>query len=52
MDGMQIVGLIILLVGLVAVDVMALRGGYDSRYRWDSPEYEHHKAWRGFARLK
>jgi hypothetical protein len=52
MDGMQIVGLVIFLVGLVAVDVLAVRGGFDSRYSWDSPEYEHHRVWRGFARVK
>ena len=52
MDGIQIMGLIFFVVALVAVDVWAMRGGFDSRYRWDSPEYEHHRAWRGFSRVK
>ena len=52
MDGIQIVGLVIFIVALVALDVMAMRGGFDSRYKWDSSEYEHHRAWRGFSRVK
>lgn len=45
MEGMQILELVVFLVGLVAVDVVAIRGGFDSRYDWDSPKYEHQRAW-------
>ena len=45
MDGMQIVALVIFMLVLVAVDIMAMRGGFDSRYSWDSPRYEHPRTW-------
>ncbi len=45
MDWMQIVELTIFFVGLVALDVFAMRGGFDSRYSWDSSKYEHYRAW-------
>ena len=45
MDGIQIIELVIFLVALVAVDITAVRGGFDSRYGWDSHKYEHNRAW-------
>jgi len=41
--------LLIVLLGLLALDALALRCGADSREPWDSPEWARRKAWRGFG---
>ena len=37
---------IIFMVGLMALDLAALRWGFDSRERFDSPEWERRRNWR------
>ena len=44
MDGMQIVALVLFVVGLVGLDLAAIRGGFDSRFSRDS-KYEHPHTW-------
>ena len=39
---------LILLIGLIVFDVMALRWGFDSRDGIDSPEWERRQSWYGF----
>ena len=44
MEGMQIVTLVILLVGLVVVAVAAMRKGFDSRFS-HGRKYDHPRSW-------
>ena len=44
MEGIQIVTLVILLVGLVVVDVAAVRRGFDSRFN-QGCKYDHPRSW-------
>lgn len=41
--------LILLLVLLLALDYSAMRWGVDSRDRFDSPEWERRRRWRGYG---
>ncbi|MDQ3930804.1 MAG: hypothetical protein M3328_16870 [Chloroflexota bacterium] len=45
MEGLQILELVVFLAGVVGLDVMSMRRGFDSRYSWDSSKHEHHRAW-------
>ncbi len=44
MEGMQILGVVIFLVGLVVVDFAALRKGFDSRFS-PNMKYERPRSW-------
>ncbi|HEX8597579.1 MAG TPA: hypothetical protein VF952_03590 [Chloroflexia bacterium] len=44
MEGIQVVTLVILLVGLVIVDVLAMRRGFDSRFSHGC-KYDHPRSW-------
>lgn len=44
MEGIQIIGVVIFLAGLVAVDVAAMRRGFDSRFRMDC-KYDNSRPW-------
>ena len=41
--------IVVLLVALVLLDLAVVRWGVDSRERFDSPEWERRKSWRGFG---
>jgi hypothetical protein len=40
--------MIIMFLMLVAIDIAALRWGFDSRDEVDSPEWVRRRAWKGF----
>ena len=41
--------LVFIVIGLVLIDIAAVRWGADSRESVDSPEWTRRKSWRGFG---
>ena len=42
---MDIIMLLFVLIGIVLLDIVAMRRGFDSRDNLDSPEWERRKLW-------